>query len=370
MRQRISRIFKATLGFVSVGVFLGGAVSMDLLLLFTNYIGLVQSFELLGYDQKPLSADRLLGWLFEALLLGDTTASDLYAGVLALGMGVSLIVLSHIVMQIIMQLRDRAVFLRTGDREAARNIELTIRYNTLPLLFLFVPIMVIIMMWDIKMFSYRAFAGVVGYDGSATTHGLVNMENLLLKYGDRFSIGVTRFSPLGYAAIIVFIPLLVEFLFMKFIDRWELFLDAFAGLFSWEERVSLQSQADFPVENGVQNQDSQDSAVAFSDGGVPMEEVSRGWSQPDSANMDTEDTLIDIHEDTDDTVIQQTVFDMDEEVEVIGGGGLRIKRGEALQDEDRFYVDKAGRVWNREYYNNLHGEATQEVAGDKEKEVA
>lgn len=52
---------------------------------------------------------------------------------------------------------------------------------------------------------------------------------------------------------------------------------------------------------------------------------------------------------------------------VIGSNGTCIRRSGALRDKDRYYMDGEGRVWNRSYYNNLHGEDSVEALENREE---
>lgn len=320
MKEKVSQIFKSTFGIVFVGIALFVALLVHLWLLFSHYIGIVHSFEMLGYDQRPLSDDRLFGWVFEAFLLGNATLSELYAGAIVFALGFSLVVSCSLVTQLITHVRDRAIFLRTGDNNSAKNIEITICYSILPWLALLIPLTAVVTMWDVKLFSFRAFAGVMGYGGPETAMSLENFGTIIAEHDDKFSMGVTRFSSFGYAAAIIITSLLLEFIFMKFRDRWDLLLDAFAGLFVWEEantqQVISQPQAGSSTVGNAPAIQSQDLEETVEDvvATVPSGEVSRG--QTDSLANETENTSLNVQEDTDDVAaIQQTGFDMDEEVD-------------------------------------------------------
>jgi hypothetical protein len=347
MKQRISQVFRSTFGFLLVGLFLLTALFIHLWILFSNYAGIVQSLEMLGYDQKPLSENRFFGWLFEAFGLGDATQCELYAGALVFAMGFTLMTVCYLITQLIIHIRDRRIFLRTGDVDSARNVELTIYYNILPWLILWVPLASIISLWDIKLFALRAFGGVIGIDSPEAVASIGTPELMLREYGDRLAIRLTQFSPWGYVSVVIATSFLLEFLFIKFKDRWEILVDAFANLFTREESnpqevtgQSLTSPASGSIPVG-QNQNSEETAE---EAGVPVPsgEVS-------------------MEESNDVVTLRQIGFDMDEEVEVIGGNGNRIKRSHAIEDRNRFYMDGEGKVWDKRYYNSLHAGDTEEA---------
>ncbi|MFH1963795.1 MAG: hypothetical protein ABIJ30_13160 [bacterium] len=340
MAHNISRVVRSTFGLVAIGLCIFGAVVIHIWILFSNYSGVTQSFELLGYDQKALSDNRLLGWLFESILLGDATQCELYAGALVLTMAVTIAMVCHLISQAINHYRDYKIFLRAGDDNSAGDIKLTLYYNVLPWLILYFPVAFIISLWDVYLFRYRAFAGVFGVEDTETAVSMGNTGVLLKEYGDSFSIGLTQFSAMGYVVIVIATSFLLAFLLSKLSDRWELFINAFASLFIWDEsnpqQATTQTHTDSTSED-ISAEQSQGTEETTHEAGVPIPlgEV----SGEDSSSI---------------TAMQQTRFNMDEEVEIIGdSNNRRIKKSQAIKDNNRFYVDSEGKVWDRGYYDSI-----------------
>lgn len=306
MKEKISRVLRSTTGFIFVTVALIVTILLHIWVLSANYGGILQSLELLGYDQKPLGDDRLFGWLFEAFGFGNATLCEFYAGALVIAMSISLVGVCYFITQLIIRIRDRAIFLKTGDNESVANINVDIIYNILPWLFIFILLCSIVTLWDIKLFNLRAFGGLMGAELPETILSLTHSE--ILKYKDSFAIEVTKFSSFGYVAAVVVTIIISEYLFMKFKERWELLYDAYGNLFSSEESDLPQTVSPPEEETDVSREESNNLAT-------PQENV-------------------------------------DEEVEIIGGDGNRIRRSQALKNKGLF-IDNEGRVWDKKYYNRV-----------------
>ncbi len=337
MTQKISRVFRATFGLVLISLWILFGVVVHVWILFSNYSGVVQSLELLGYDQKPLGDNRLFGWLFESILLGNATLCELYAGGLVLAMALSLAISCHLIAQLITHIRDYKIFLIAGDTESAANIKLNICWGVLPWLFLYIPLAFLISLWDFQLFYYRAFSGVLGIEDAEAAVSMESAGLLVKQYGESFSIGLTQLSAVGYISIVIAIALFIAYLATKFSERWELLVNAVAGLFALDgpnpQQVTTPQTHDSTTEE--QGQSAQESTNDDSIP-IPLGEVSDGGDF-------TADT----------TAIQQTQFSIDEEVEVIGSSNKRINRLQAIKDTKLYYVDAEGKVWDRGYYDSI-----------------
>jgi hypothetical protein len=194
----------------------------------------------------------------------------------------------------------------------------------------------------------------MGVDGPETAISIRNTEILLKEYSDRLAIKLTQFSAFGYVAVVITTSLLLEFLLIKFKEKWEILVDAFAGLFIWEgpgtQQVFSQSQTG-SASGGIPARQNQSAEETVQEAGVPIPlgDVSR--------------------EESGEVIgIRQTGFDMNEEVEVIGGNSIRVRMSQALQESDRFYVNSDGKVWDRKFYESLHSEDAEK--GSKERRAA
>lgn len=341
MRENISRFLRSTVGATVLILIFGFALLIHIWAITANYNATVQSFELLGYDQKPISDDPLFGWFFEALLLGDATQSHLYAGfvvlMLAMGFGISV----YYIFKLIMLLRDRKVYQTKGDTESASQAEILIIYDTLPYLVISLTLVGILAWWDLYLFNYRSLAGTNGVESQEDAVLLKKLGLSIAESPDSFALALNAIGGWGYLAATLLSAFFLKFAWILTKERFIAFEDAVLGLFSF-------------VENNMVAGDMQTAAST-----TPAESAERNNNQ--GRNNSTADITTSTASSDQERIIEATSpqADAEEMVEVIGEE-KPVRLSEILANKDRYYKHEDGRYWVRELYENLHGASTLE----------
>jgi hypothetical protein len=109
-----------------------GMIIANALLVLANYQACKVSFDLLGFDQKPLGMDELLGAFFIAFF-SKATLAHIYALLVAVVVASGLFLVFHLAFGIYNCLSDRKVYLSRDDEQSAgAMVRLAIRYPITP----------------------------------------------------------------------------------------------------------------------------------------------------------------------------------------------------------------------------------------------
>ncbi len=349
MKEKIRNLSSAICKLGGISVLLTLVVMVTGWLLFANYNGLVLSFELLGYDQMPIAENRLFGWLFEVLMVADATLCDLFAGAVVLLMTLSIAFAVHLFDKSIVYMGDMSRYKKTGDNDSATVVMHRFIYEVAPWLILSLFLSTIITLWDIELFNYRVAAGIMGYEGRQAALSLKESSLLSQQYADRVSMNVAAVSQWGYAGVLVFMAVLLDYVFKCFLTRCFLIFNAFAEFFP--EKKRQDSGQAVTVQTGGIDADPAESTAEKENTQYIHQENTAGNVQ--TAHRASDDTVGD-QESPENTLFSCSGFDANEEVEVIGGNGMRVRRSTALEDRERFYLDGEGRVWDKNYYEELN----------------
>lgn len=390
VRDSISRFLRSGMGTLlwSIGVLI--AIGAHLWLLFANYSGLVQAFELLGTDQKPLGDDPLFGWTFEALLLGDANQGHLFAGILVVALAAGFWLLCYYIFRLISLAGSRVRFQNQEDMDSVREAEIRIKYDNLPYLLITLIPLIAAAWWDIRLFNFRSLAGGYGIETPEDAHILKNMSATMAEIPDNFSHALTNIGGWGYLATT--------------------FLTAFFLKFAWnqlkESAITLEGSLLDLMNIGVENQPygelgaAENPAEELVMAETPAEQRGRAIDAPVSktsvsSNMEELDAtggmqhLKNMHPIdnsnaaalSDGTVgnanaeqdvnqgpsqSQSSVLNNAEvdELVIVVGENEPVRMSEIMVNQERYYRHEDGRWWNREYYESLHANGTSE------KEVA
>lgn len=378
MRENFSRFIRSAFGVIVIGLMFILALAIHLWALIANYNALVQSFELIGFDQKPLSEDPFYGRIFEAMLLGDATQCHLYAGFLVLALAVGFGIMAYFLFNIIMLIRDRKVYLNNGEAESARQAEIAILYNNVPYFIIFSILLIVLAWWDLWLFTYRSLAGIYGIETAEEAVPLIGKLGVsIAEAPDNFALALIRLGGLGYLVATLLTSFFLKFAWVRTKERLIDFEEAIISLFYIENSTQVtrdgQSEATIPVSannapmepEGAEELQLDANTLAVNppreaEIGVGMDNESNtvGPEQrlertPDGDNFKTGQPEITVPSDPL-LEIPTTHVNAEKEVEIIGGNAT-IRRSEALANPDRYHVDEDGRFWDRGYYEMLHG---------------
>lgn len=378
MRENVSRFIRSTFGLIVMGLVFSLAVSIHIWALIANYNALVQGFELIGFDQKPLADDPFYGWVFEAMLLGDATQCHLYAGFLVFTLAACFGVVSYFLFNMIMLIRDRKVYLNNGDEESARQAMTVILHDNLPYFIIFSGLLIFLAWWDLWLFYYRSLAGAMNIE--IPKEAVLNISSpgvMLAEAPDNFALAISRIGGWGYLAATLFTSFFMKFAYQRAKERLIIFE---------ESLLDLLSQDNVDRTDGVV---SQSTGTTLAEGAPTSTGIVTAQAEQETGieSLQQEDitgsavnTQHELHQgenserESETTTPEEPAQEMptthvhvDEEVEVIGGNGA-IRRSDALANPDRYYIDENGRFWDRGYYEKLHG--LSDVASTEERPAA
>lgn len=338
----------------------------------TNYLSCEFSFELLGYDKKPLKFDELVG-PFLAAYLEKAQLVHLYSFMVAVLVTLGLFLTFRISAGIYNLYMDRRYYLGAADPESARIVTQKIVREVIWLVALAVPIYWAVH-WDIQLFRVRSIAGVLGAEGPDVMLDLLGWEQQMEQNGQMWVWQITHLGAFGYLSLTAIACLGLEFSMRKISEHFRETIDRIQALFTPEP--SRGESPDFYGydENGLPVYDNQvpiaydvngnpiasagevpvDGAIGESESQAPLREAES------CAGPSPEDPAKDGDEGPEASSAADHAMknDASATVEVIGGReGKRVSLEAALADPARYWVDpNTQQVWAVEYRKTLFGD--------------
>jgi hypothetical protein len=319
----------------------GALLFVNFIVLLANYLSSVVSFELSGYEMRPLASYRLVGPFFGAFL-GQATLADFYAAGLALVVSAGAFFLAKALFSIHPLVDERRRYRLAGDVDSAAAVNRRLWLDAGVSLFL-IALLTATTLWEIHLFRLRSLCNAFDIDDPATCAGsMPEWGRVLQQYGDLFSVQLANVGPAGYVSVTFLACLLLEYAFYRLHTAAAQLLAAAGAVVAGAPLLPLYDVA----YAGADPRDVSPAALASSAAGGEAPAAQSNGSTP------LFDPAVVAQPQTETT----RVNDADEPVEVIGGaGGERVRRSEAHAQHDRYYVDEiTGQVWDRRYRESLH----------------
>jgi hypothetical protein len=317
----------------------------------SNYMACLQSFQLLGFESKPLKDDELFGWFFSTIA-PEATLAHLYAGAVAGAVAMGLWIEAHLLFRVYAMLQDRSEYRHLGDAESERIASRRILFALGLLAVVAVPLVFAIIA-DVQYFRFRMVAQALGIEDPQKAAGTIeNWDLQMTKNGRLFAWSIARFGAWAYIAVIGVACLGLEFFAQQNGE-------AVARLFAPVE----QAQPEFYGydENG-QPVYSRQTPVAYDRDGNPVLAESEpqpfadgtgggsrpGEPEPGGPAPEPEQPVTTAAQNGDAGVPQ----------EIIGAQGARVTVEEALAAPARYWVDpETHDIWDASYHRDLVGNA-------------
>lgn len=357
MRDIISRFLRSGVGTLlwAAGVLL--ALGVHFVLLFANYAGLVQAFEILGTDQRPMGDDAFLGWLFDTILIADSTQSHFLAASLAVVFAVGFFVVFYLVFKVIRLAGLRARSIAQRDTDSAKEAMFRIVYDTLPYLILTGIPLGIIMYWDYSLFRLRSVAGSLGIEAPEEALALLKVTPDFITHGaDNLVYMVDMIGGLGYLAAAVLSAIALKFMWSNLAESAVVLEGTFLDLLNIKDEPRDEPEAaELPV---LQGNSMEMSTVPNINDESPVVEPAPGTNiedakieearRPEPETMRTVETSTDASSD----MIRDAGAGTDELIEVVGGNEQRISQ--VMANPEKYFRHADGRWWDRSYYERIH----------------
>jgi len=196
----------------------GGFLALNIAVVLANYLACKGSFELLGFEMRPLGTDELVGGFFGAFF-HKATLAHFYALTVAVTIAVGLFLVFKLAFHIADLLEDRRAFLNAGDQQSAQAVVRLILRDLIMLLIFLAPLAWAIY-WDVYLFRYRSIAGALGIEDPTVAPQMLGWERQLQENGDLFAWGLARVGAWGYVAVTAIACLSLEFASHKTAEYW------------------------------------------------------------------------------------------------------------------------------------------------------
>jgi hypothetical protein len=338
------------------------ALAAHVLVFFANYAALKSAFELIGFEPRLLGDDSFLGPLFTSIGLGDATVSDVYAGGLALLIGVTSIVCFNYFFDAVRLFFDSRAYRASEDEKERAKAPLALRKLTRRLIYFAVLLapLVFAIRWDLTLFKVRLEGNVKNTQSpDEILSWSPDAVSRLGEYGD-WLLGR---NGVGYVAATILACLLLEVVFEKMSENFDNLCYAFEALAGAQD----EEQADERPTTADERPDAADEprttqAAPPSSGGfpdaipaaTPFTAVTAS-APPPSAGVDA--AGIDVTPPVAQAAASPAMVEEEEDermVEVLSASGSEyVERGQAERRQD-LVVDSTGRYWERGFYELLH----------------
>jgi hypothetical protein len=183
-----------------------------------NYLACKGSFELLGFEMRPLGTDELVGGFFGAFF-HKATLAHFYALVLAVTGAMGFFLVFKLAFRIADLLEDRRAYLNASDQQSARAVVRLILRDLIMLL-IFVAPLAVIMYWDVQLFRFRSIAGALAIEDPTVAPQMLGWERQLQENGDLFAWSLAHLGAWGYVAVTAIACLSLEFTSHKTVEYW------------------------------------------------------------------------------------------------------------------------------------------------------
>jgi hypothetical protein len=400
-----------------VGLFLcliavGGSSLLNVILVLSNYLACKVSFDLLGFDQRPLGSYELVGDLL-GVFFGEATLADFYALVVAVTVAGGFFLVFLLLFDLIHLLGDRRVYLNLGDHDSSRVVTGRIIHDLFLLAVMTIPLAVAIR-WDLRLFEYRWVTGALGFDDPTIAPGQVEtLDEQLLKYGHLFAWSIARLGAWGYVAITVLAELGLKVALYRTSQYWQRLMQPFDALleptipqerqmlcYGYDEHEQPVYDPQTPIaytpdgipvpgyrsttvdeapgaSDHVEVVDQPQPVASARPAAVPTDVIDASGSieRPPVVSVASELNSAGSHASAPQPLFESAPLpcppwdsstplggavprsDHSRLRDVIGGAeGSQISQAKALADKEQYVVDLATeQIWDRQYWEQLHG---------------
>lgn len=303
------------------------ALAMSFLMALVNYQSLALLFDGLGFENKKIGEDSLIGTFFEAIA-PESTFSQWLALAASAAIFIGCILCSHSLFKMVRLVMDIAEYRRRKQPELVRQAITTLVLEAV--LFLGVGSMLAVALYaDMKGLSYRGLAGLSPARNDADIAAtLVLPEQITGKAKDLFATElVTKTLPWLYLAVSVLAPVLLEVICMKIGDTFA--------------RMNAAIAAMMPAEQPPAFDDAANSREIAAD-------TTRLDAAPDPAHAPPFSSTNAI------TPAYEPAPDTEESLVDVIGSNKRVSFAAALKNPREFHVDKKTKqVFDLQYWKQL-----------------
>lgn len=361
MRDKITRLLHSAVGVLAWGIFgVLLALLLHIILLFANYSGLIQAFEILGTDQKPMADDALLGWLFDTLPVGDTTQAHLLAATLVVAFAVGFWFFLYCIFNIIKLAGLRARSMAQGDTDSAKEAMFRILYDESPYLFLTSIPLGVVACWDLWLFRFRATAGSLGIElpEEALESNILTptLDSVLVQGSDSLVFMLDMFGGWGYLAAAFLSALFLKFTWIKLKESVVILEDSLLDMLNIENQPEDELvAADIPArsESATEQRNTLHTHAESQVADPAIAEQTRG------PEPETETGVVEKNVNTTPDMPLDVATGPDELVTVVGENE-QVRISEIMANPERYFRHEDGRWWNRGYYESLHANESNE----------
>jgi hypothetical protein len=352
----IERMIKNALTLAIWFVASGGLLLVNLIVLLANYLACKVSFELMGFEMQPLDQDRLIG-RFAGAFFGRAAMADFYAMVVALTVAIGFFLLFKVLFTLPDHLEQRILHQQAGNTTEVRVRNIRLMFDVAAIGLLLAAGLAGAMLWDIELFRYRSLANAFAIEDPAVAPGSIPAWGpTLQQYGDLFAVQLAKVGPAGYVAVTMLACLALEYAFHKTHSAGTQLLRDVAAVAGGapilpvadEVYMAGVSQYEADAQDVGQDPALAENLTSRSAGDAQLFDparVGQGHAEPQQCAEPAP---------------------ADELVEVIGGApGEQVHRTDAQTEPDHYYVDdRTGVVWNRQYWESIHGTHDNEDQAD------
>lgn len=364
-----------------------GVVAGNVVLWLNNYLGLVTSFELLGYELKSLFQDQLLGQMLGAFFPKATQTHTLALAV-AFFMHAGFFCSFHTLFTLL-DLRESRRDARTaGDARLETLLDRHFWQAGLQLLFL-LGLLVTLVWWDVSLYRYRLAAAALNIDQPAAAVSTIkNWGELVREHQHLFAWSLARPTTWGYVSLTALASLVFEIVlrllgaaFALCFTNWQQLLAGGEGgqgvLYGYDEQGQpvydpatplaydaaggpLETAHAFAAPPGADDQRPgfASSPEGFNSPTQPPQ--GNGTEQPQGVPGGLFNPPAEAPEEpAEEAAAIPVVAEGATPVEVMGGAeGERVTFYEAYAQPERYVVQEATqRVWDRVFWERLHADA-------------
>lgn len=342
----IERTIRNTMAFASWLMASFGLLLLNAVVLLANYLACKVSFELAGFENQPLDRDRLIG-RFAGAIFGQATLADFYAMVVAAAVALGAFLLFKLLFALPHHLEQRQLYRHAGDLTSARIVSTWLWFDAAVIVLLSAGVAAA-MLWDIDLFRYRSLSNAFSIDDPAVATGSIpEWGRAMEQYGDLFSVHLAKIGPAGYLAVTLISCLALEYALHKTRTAGVQLLRDVAALAQVPALDGASETTELQAPETVVDETADGAADAGVDGAS-------------TATGPLFDPVIVGHG----TAAAAPNEGSEAPVGVIGGAdGERVLRSDARAATGRYHVDDAtGLVWDRAYWEQLHGTVENDQA--------
>lgn len=303
-------------------------IGLNIWVVVGNYIACVQSFQLLGFENKALADDELLGPLF-ATIAPDATIAHLLAGLFEAAVALSLWWLAHYLLTIVRLFEDRSVYASAGDDTSRRIIDHKLIFAAVRLAILAIPA-IVAASTIVDLFRYRMIAQALGIENPhQATMKIASFPLELQQHGNLFAWQIANYGAWGLLCATLLIAICFELCCHKVAE-------ASARLAALNQSEEPEQPATIVESNQESNQEpsreDDQARPSVQPPWEPAQEGNDGGPAPDAPHSTPEEPR-----------------------EVIGGrGSIRVTIAEAKAAPLLYWVDpETGDIWDRVHHDEV-----------------